>query len=92
MTFSLISKIAFICNLCMIAALIMKQFDIMSDSALRPMIIIAGYLLSVFFNVIQCIWILVWLIRKQPGVLKHLSIIPIVNGIFLIVQLYLLLK
>jgi hypothetical protein len=38
------------------------------------------------------IWVLVMLIRKQPGVLKQSSILPIVNGFFLIIQLYLLLK
>jgi len=86
------SRVAFICNLCFLGALIVLRIDHPPDGELISLMIVIGFVLAVVINVIVNLCYGIALLRRKP--LRNF--IPlwliIANFLFLIPQLILLLR
>jgi hypothetical protein len=91
MNLRFLSRIAFICNLCLLLSWPMRYYSFIQDHALQSTIIIAGMVLSFFMNGLVNILYAVLLIRKKPLA----AFVPVwlvtINFLFLIFQLYIIL-
>jgi len=88
---SFLSRVAIICNVCLLLALVMRYYSFVSSHDLQSTILVAGLVLSVVINGIVNIIYAVLLIKKS----KLGTYVPIwlatINFLFLIFQFYLIL-
>ena len=88
---SFLSRVAVICNVCLLLALVMRYYSFVSSRDLQSTILVAGLVLSVVINGIVNIIYAVLLIKKS----KLGTYLPIwlatINFLFLIFQFYLIL-
>ncbi len=85
-------RVAFICNLCLLLAWLSKDLSFLPEGYIQSTVVILGVGLSFFLNFILCLLLLVWwgMRRKLPADFPGWLIIA--NFLFLIPQVYLLLK
>jgi hypothetical protein len=84
-------KLAFITNACWLAAWLLKYYTIISAGVLQSTILVNGLLLAYMVNIPLCLFTLFLYIRKQlPAVIPRWLLI--INGLFFLMQTYLLLK
>jgi hypothetical protein len=90
--FNLVSRVAFICNICFVLALILQKTKLAEQGEIVSLIIIMGYGMAVIGNAIGSLWYL--LLRwngKKSNPATPLWLV-IVNFLFLIIQLILFLR
>jgi len=88
----LLSKVAFIFNVCFLLAAIMRLISDLPQAEIISLIIISGYVLAIIVNVVVNLWLVIfWIIRKSLPQLIPLWLI-IVNFLFLIVEIIFFLK
>lgn len=90
MAFSLLNKLTLLANLAFLLSLVMRYYPILQGTLTESTILVAGLLLSVLLNI-------TWLttIAYRWGVKKlkpDQQFITILNGLIILVQLYLLLS
>jgi hypothetical protein len=88
----LVSRVAFICNICFVLAIILQRTGTHWEGEIVSLIIIMGYVLAVILNVVAALWYL-WMrvFGKSSGDrVPHWLIL--VNFLFLIIQLIVFLK
>ncbi|MGB8191015.1 MAG: hypothetical protein WCF67_03805 [Chitinophagaceae bacterium] len=86
------SRVAFICNCCLLLVALMRYLPAMPESAVSSTVIIAGLVLSFLVNALVNILYAVVLLRKQ-NLRVHVPVwLAVANFLFLIVQLYLVIK
>ena len=84
------SRVAFICNICFLAATFTQWLPALPDNALLSDIIILGYLVSVVINLLMNV---VLILVSLTGRLRKTGVpvwLLIVNFVFFIVQILLL--
>jgi hypothetical protein len=84
------SRVAFICNICFLAASLTQWLPALPDNALLSDIIILGYLVSIVVNLLVNLALLLLLL---VGRLRRANVpvwLLIVNFVFFIVQILLL--
>ena len=90
--FRLLSRVAFICNICFVLAIILQRTKSLGGGEIVSLIIIMGYVLAVIMNAVVGIWYL--FLHRSYKTLSN--VVPlwliIVNYLFLILQLILFLK
>jgi hypothetical protein len=88
---SFFSRVAFICNICLLLALLSRYFSFIPKGDIESTIIIDGLILSFIINgTVNAVYTLLWLRKRKisefaPGWLAR------INFLFLIFQLLLLL-
>lgn len=84
-------KLAFITNVCWLAAWLLKYYTLISPGVLQSTILVNGLLLAYLVNIPLCLFTLFLVINKKlpAGLPRWLCLI---NGLFCITQLYILLK
>lgn len=87
-----LSRVAFLYNLCMIAAFWMRYQGPVSGGAVQSTILVSGIVLSILFSGVVMLWMIVLLLRKTPVAAFRPPWLFVFNGCFFIYQLYLLLK
>ena len=85
----LLSRVAFICNICFLLASFIQWIPNPPEGEIISVIIVLGYLLSIFINALVNVWVLAALLTRR---LRH-GMIPtwllIVNGLLFILQIIL---
>ena len=88
---SFLSRVAFICNICLLLAMVMRYYSFVSSRDLQSTILVSGLVLSFMINGVVNIAYAVLLIRK----IKLKTYVPIwlatINFLFLVFQFYLIL-
>ena len=89
---SFLSKVAFICNACLLLVWLMRYLPEVPSGTIGSTIIIAGLVLSFIMNGLANVLYAVALIRRMP--LRELVPVwlAVINFLFLTVQLYLILQ
>ncbi|MHA4811186.1 hypothetical protein ACX0G9_23970 [Flavitalea flava] len=88
----LLSRVAFICNVCFLLALVIMDLPHPLEGALVSLIIILGYVLAMIVNAVVCSWVAIRLITRKP-IKEQLPLwLPIANFTFLIAQIILIFK
>ena len=82
-----LSRIAFVCNLFSIFAMLLMWRDIIQNQVAVSTIIIIGYFLAIVFNPIVNVCYLIMLILKKPLFNTVPKWLVLVNFIFLLLQL-----
>jgi hypothetical protein len=90
MKLSLLAKVAFICNLCLLLLILTKYLHFIPDGNFKNALAIPGYVLSFVINTIVNVWVILMLLSKKQNLLPRWLLL--VNGLFFILQIYLLLK
>ena len=86
----LLSRVAFICNICFVLASLARYVPSLPDNDLVSTIIVLGYVLSILVNILVNVWIgVVWAFRKGPLMISRW--LWIINLIFLIIQILVIL-
>jgi hypothetical protein len=86
-----ISRVAFICNICMIVAWLMRYADPLRNTTLQSTVIIAGFLLAVIFNLIALIWVILLVMRGLRNI-PDPAWLFIINFLCFAFQIYLFAK
>jgi hypothetical protein len=85
----LLSRVAFICNICFLLASFIQWIPNPPEGEVISVIIVLGYLLSIFINTLVNIWVLLALLTRR---LRY-GMVPlwllIVNALFFILQIIL---
>ena len=87
-----LSRVAFICNCCLLLVWLMRYLPAMPESSLTSTVIIAGVVLSFIVNVPVNIMYALLLFRRQRLRDRVPVWLAVINFLFLIVQLYLVIK
>jgi hypothetical protein len=87
----LLSRAAFICNICFLIAIGLLYFRHPVNPGFASLIIVMGFFLSVVLNIIVNATLIYYSVRKKTitGITKTLRI---VNGSFLVIQLFLIIS
>lgn len=86
-----LSKIAFICNLCFIGALAIREMEAMQDPVVST-ILIAGLVLSIPANVMTLFLYAVVLIQRKP-IRNFIPVwLAISNFLFITFQIYMIIR
>jgi hypothetical protein len=86
----LLSRVAFICNICFLLASFIQWLPNPPEGGLVSLVIVCGYLLSIFVNVVVNIWVLLLLTaRRLRGAAVPVWLL-VTNFVFFILQLLLL--
>jgi hypothetical protein len=88
--FSLLTKTAFIFNMCFIAAILFRYFGIVADNSFKSTIVVSGYLLSFVFNAAAASWFVILLLRERNFGNVSNAWLATVNILFLMLQIFLL--
>jgi len=88
----LLSKVAFICNICFLLAILILGIKHPPEGEIVSLIIVMGYLLAVIVNTVVNAWCAFRLIFQKPLVPQIPRWLAISNLGFLIIQLILFLK
>lgn len=88
MSFQVLSKLAFICNLCFLATLVMHFWLFLPEGAVNSTVIITGQVISFIVNIIVNIVFVAGLLVKKWKRTCSPAWLPWVNWIILLVQLY----
>jgi len=88
---SFLSRVAIICNVCLLLALVMRYYSFVSSRDLQSTILVAGLVLSVVINGIVNIIYAVLLIKKSNLGMQVPIWLATINFLFLIFQFYLIL-
>jgi len=88
---SFLSRVAIICNVCLLLALVMRYYSFVSSRDLQSTILVAGLVLSVVINGIVNIIYAVLLIKKSKLGMQVPIWLATINFLFLIFQFYLIL-
>jgi uncharacterized membrane protein YozB (DUF420 family) len=87
---SFLSRVAFICNLCLAVVWLMRFFPALPYDAFVSTLIIAGLVLSFIFNGLVNL-LYAWLLLRRKPLADHVPVwLAAVNFLFLIFQVYLL--
>jgi hypothetical protein len=82
---SWLSRVAFLCNVLFLVAVILRIFDWLHNEDLTALVVIIGYVLVIIFNpLVNFCYLTLFLLRKKIGVPSWLVT---ANLIFLILQL-----
>jgi hypothetical protein len=92
MSLSVIQKLAFICNSCLLLALALKQYNFLADGDLKSTIIVMGYFLSFLVNAVAVIWWWLSYFNKSESIKNISPIFAVINSFFFALQIYLILK
>ena len=88
----LLSKVAFIFNICFLLACIMRLISHLQQTEIVSLIIVSGYVLAIIVNAVVNIWLAIfWSINKSLPQTIPLWLI-IVNFLFLIIEIIFFLK
>jgi nitrogen fixation/metabolism regulation signal transduction histidine kinase len=87
----LLSRVAFICNICFLLASFIQWLPHPPEGEIVSLVILLGYLLSIFVNVVVNLWVLALLAARRLRVAAVPVWLLIVNFIFFALQLTLLL-
>lgn len=82
-----LSRVAFICNLFSIFAILLLWRNFIADETTVSIVLIAGYFLAIIFNPVVNIIYAVLLLRKKQIELYVPKWLAITNFIFLLLQL-----
>jgi hypothetical protein len=86
-----ISRVALICNVCMLIAWLMRYAEPLQNVAIQSTIIIAGFLLAVVFNLMSAAWVLVLLLQGRRDMISPAWLF-IINFLCFAFQIYLFIK
>jgi len=86
----LLSRVAFICNICFLLASFIQWLPNPPEGGLVSLVIVLGYLLSIFVNVVVNCWVLFMLMTRRLRAASVPVWLLVVNFIFFILQLLLL--
>jgi len=86
-----VSRVAFISNVCMLLALVMRYINFISDKDAQSTIIIAGFFLSFICNLIVAVGLIFFFTKKQHQLIRPAWLF-IINFLCLIFQLYFMLQ
>jgi hypothetical protein len=85
------SRAAFICNICFLLAVgVLMHKNLVSPELSSP-ILVMGFFLSVFLNLLVNIWLLTRRVQKKPSAALP-DFLIYANACFLVIQLILLFK
>lgn len=90
MKLSLLAKVAFIFNLCLLLLILTKYFHFLPDGNFKNALAIPGYLLSFVVNAVVNVWVVLLLLAKKQNVLPRWLLL--INGLFFILQIYLMVR
>jgi hypothetical protein len=88
---SLLSRVAFICNICFLLASFIQWLPNPPEGALVSMIILLGYVLAILVNTIVNVGVIILLLSRRLRSGQPPRWLLIVNFIFFAIQLTLLL-
>ena len=87
----LLSRVAFICNICFLLASFVQWLPNPPEGGLISMIIILGYLLAILVNTVVNVWVIGGVITRRLKKDMVPTWLLIVNFVFFALQLLLLL-
>jgi len=87
-TLLFLSRVTFIYNLCMIVTLLMRYINFMPDKEMKSSIIVAGLILSIVFNGIIHLWIMIAVISKRSFKIFKPAWLFIANLLCFVYQIY----
>ncbi len=88
---SFLSRVAFICNICLLLALVMRYYSFIPSLDLQSTVLVAGLVLSFVINVLVNLAYGVLLVKKRSvGTFVPIWLATI-NFLFLVFQFYLIL-
>jgi hypothetical protein len=90
MKISLLARAAFIFNLCLLLLILSKYFHFLPDGNFKNALAIPGYMLSFVVNAVVHVWVMMLLLFKKPIAIPRWLLL--INGLFFILQIYLLFK
>jgi hypothetical protein len=90
MKLSLLAKVAFICNICLLLLILSKYFSFLPEGNFKNTLAILGYAFSFVVNAVVNIWVMLLFIFKKQNLLPRWLLL--LNGLFFILQIYLLLR
>jgi len=85
----LLSRVAFICNICFLLASFIQYIPNPPQGAWVSTGIVLGYMVSILVNVVVNCWLIVLLLGKRLRTSGVPVWLLIVNGVFFMVQLFL---
>ena len=83
----LLSRVAFICNICFLLASFIQYLPHPPEGGWVSTVIVLGYMLSILVNVVVNCWLIVLLLIKRLRAALVPAWLLIVNAIFFILQL-----
>ena len=86
----LLCRVAFICNICFVLASFIQWLPNPPEGGLVSLVIVLGYLLSIFVNIVVNCWVIFMLAARRLRAAAIPVWLLIVNFIFFILQLLLL--
>jgi len=86
----LLSRVAFICNICFLLASFIQWLPNPPEGGLISMVIVLGYLLSIFVNVVVNIWVVTLLTTRRLRAANVPVWLLVVNFAFFLLQLLLI--
>lgn len=86
MTLRFLAKVAFICNLFFIVALILRYRQFSQQQDFNSHVILLGWLIAPLVNIIFTLW---WSFGKKTYNREFPLVIGITNIVFLLIQVYL---
>ena len=88
---SFLSRVAFICNICLLLAIVMRYYSFVASRDLQSTILVSGLVLSFVMNGLVNILYAVLLFRKAKLGTYVPIWLAIINLLFLVFQFYLIL-
>lgn len=85
-------RVAFICNLCLLLAWVSKDLSFLPEGYIQSTVVILGVGVSLFLNIILCLVLLVYWAKRRKLPSDFPGWLIIANFLFLIPQVYLLVK
>ena len=86
----LLSRVAFICNICFLLASFIQWLPNPPEGGLISMVIVLGYLLSIFVNVVVNLWVITLLTARRLRAANVPVWLLVVNFAFFLLQLLLI--
>jgi hypothetical protein len=86
----LLSRVAFICNICFLLASFIQWLPNPPEGGLISLVIVCGYLLSIFVNVVVNLWVIFLLTARRLRGAAVPGWLLVVNFMFFVLQLLLL--
>jgi hypothetical protein len=88
----LLSRVAFICNICFLLASFDQWLPHPPEGQLISTIIVLGYLLAILLNAVVTVYLLIMLVAGKFRREQLALWLPIVNFLFFAVQLFVMLN
>lgn len=85
-------RITFICNVCLLLSALSKFWAILPEGFISSTVVVLGVGLAFFFNIAANLLLLVLLLRRKAALENFPKWLIIANFLFLIPEVYLLLR